>query len=45
LATEAINAGMCAVDAYDQKTADSFLEVDGKEEFVIYMAPVGKYDE
>ena len=36
---------MCAVDAYDQKTADKFLEVDGESEFVIYMATVGKVDE
>ena len=44
IGTEAIDAGMCAVDAYDQKSADKLLEVDGQEEFVIYMAPVGKYD-
>ena len=45
LAVEDIKAGMCAVDAYDQKTADKFLEVDGESEFVIYMATVGKVDE
>ena len=44
IGTEAIDAGMCAVDAYDQKSADKLLEIDGQEEFVIYMAPVGKYD-
>jgi len=44
IGTEAIDAGMCAVDAYDQKSADKLLEVNGQEEFVIYMAPVGKYD-
>lgn len=44
IGTEAIDAGMCAVDAYDQKSVDKLLEIDGQEEFVIYMAPVGKYD-
>ncbi len=44
LAVENIDGGTCAVDAYNQKAADEFLEVDGQEEFVIYMAPVGKID-
>lgn len=44
LAVEDIKAGMCAVDAYDQKAADQFLNVDGQSEFVIYLAPVGKVD-
>lgn len=42
LAAGAIGAGTCAVAAYDQDLADKFLEVDGKEEFTIYIAPVGK---
>lgn len=42
LSVESLGAGMCAVDAYNQKEADKFLEVDTKDEFVIYMAPVGK---
>ena len=42
LACEAIDAGTCAVAAYDQKKMDTLLGVDGKEEFTIYMAPVGK---
>lgn len=42
LAVESIKAGMCAIDAYDQSKADKFLGVDGKDEFVIYMAVVGK---
>lgn len=44
LACEAIGAGTCAIAAYDQERADELLRVDGKEEFVIYMAPVGKVD-
>lgn len=42
LACEAIGCGTVAVGAYDQKKADEFLRLDGEEEFVIYVAPVGK---
>jgi SagB-type dehydrogenase family enzyme len=42
LSCESIGCGTCAVGAYDQKLIDKFLDLDGKNEFVIYMAPVGK---
>jgi SagB-type dehydrogenase family enzyme len=42
LACEVIGAGTCAVAAYDQEAMDRLLRVDGKEEFTIYMASVGK---
>lgn len=42
LAVEAIDSGTCAIGAYDQDKMDALLGVDGKEEFVIYAAPVGK---
>jgi SagB-type dehydrogenase family enzyme len=42
LACEAIRAGMCAVAAYDQELMDQLLRIDGKDEFVIYLAAVGK---
>ena len=42
LAAEAIGAGTCALDAYDQRAADAVLGLDGEEEFTVYMAPVGK---
>jgi SagB-type dehydrogenase family enzyme len=42
LACEAIGAGTCAVAAYHQQWMDRFLRVDGTDEFVIYLAPVGK---
>jgi SagB-type dehydrogenase family enzyme len=42
LACEAIDAGMCAIDAYDQNKMDAVLGVDGKDEFAIYVATVGK---
>jgi SagB-type dehydrogenase family enzyme len=45
LACEAINAGTCAIAAYDQKKLDSLLGVDGDKEFAVYMAPVGKIRE
>lgn len=44
LASGAIGAGVCAVDAYTQHKMDTILGVDGKEEFVIYVAPVGKVE-
>lgn len=42
LACEAINAGTCAIAAYNQDLMDQLLGVDGDEEFCIYLAPVGK---
>jgi SagB-type dehydrogenase family enzyme len=42
LACEAIHAGTCAVAAYHQQLSDQLLHLDGNEEFVIYLAPVGK---
>ncbi len=42
LAAEAIKCGTCAIAAYDQKKMDKLLKLDGKNEFVIYLAPVGK---
>ncbi|MBN2475102.1 MAG: SagB/ThcOx family dehydrogenase [Pirellulales bacterium] len=44
LACEALGAGTCAVGAYDQSLMDRLFRVDGTEEFVIYLAPVGKLD-
>jgi SagB-type dehydrogenase family enzyme len=42
LACEAIGAGTCAIGAYDQDALDALLEVDGRDEFAVYLAPVGK---
>jgi SagB-type dehydrogenase family enzyme len=41
-AAGAIGAGICAVGAFDQIKMNEVLGVDGEDEFVIYMAPVGK---
>ena len=42
LAAEAIGAGACAVGAYIQDLMDEYISVDGKDEFVVYTARVGK---
>lgn len=42
LASEAIGAGTCAIGAYENDKMDAIIGVDGKDEFVIYAAPVGK---
>lgn len=42
LACEAIEAGTCAIAAYDQEAVDTLLRLDGDEQFTIYLAPVGK---
>ena len=42
LACEAVGAGTCAIAAYDQNTMDELLGVDGRDEFTVYLAPVGK---
>lgn len=44
LACEVINTGTCAIAAYDQEYLDNLLRIDGKEEFAIYIAPVGKLE-
>jgi SagB-type dehydrogenase family enzyme len=41
LAVEALGAGTCAIGAYDQGLMDNLLRLDGEEEYVIYLAPVG----
>jgi len=42
LASESIGAGTCAVGAFNQVLMDQFLGVDGKNEFSLYCARVGK---
>ena len=42
LACEAINAGTCAVVAYNQKELDDFIGFDGEEEIALYTSSVGK---
>jgi SagB-type dehydrogenase family enzyme len=42
LATTAIGAGVCAIDAYDQTRIDATIGVDGRDELTVYCATVGK---
>lgn len=42
LACSAVNAGTCAIGAYDQEKMDTLIGVDGNEEFTLYLAPVGR---
>lgn len=42
LACEALGLGTCAIAAYGQEFMDDLIKVDGKDEFVIYMSPVGR---
>lgn len=42
LACESIGCGTCAIGAYDQAKVDRLLKVDGSNELVVYLAPVGK---
>jgi len=42
IACEAIGAGTCAIAAYEQKTVDQLIQVDGENEMTVYLSPVGK---
>ncbi len=41
LACEALKLGCCAVAAFDDDEVNQLLNIDGKEEFAIYLATVG----
>jgi len=45
LAAESIHGGVCAVLGYNQARMDALIELDGKDEFVIYLAAAGKVNE
>ena len=42
LAVQSISSGTCAIGAYHQQLIDNLLNLDGDDEFAIYMAAVGK---
>jgi len=42
LAVQGLGCGCCAVAAYDDDELNSLLGLDGKDEFAIYLAAVGK---
>jgi SagB-type dehydrogenase family enzyme len=43
LACEALNLGTVAIGYYEQNKLDALLELDGTDEFVVLISPVGKY--
>ena len=45
LAAESIHGGVCAVMGYQQARMDALLGLEGKDEFVIYLASAGKLNE
>ena len=42
LAAEAIGCGVCAIGAFKDEDINNLLGIDGKEQFAIYVATVGK---
>jgi SagB-type dehydrogenase family enzyme len=42
LAAEAVNCGVCAIAAFDDNTMNELLGIDGCDQFLIYLAAVGK---
>jgi SagB-type dehydrogenase family enzyme len=42
LAVTAMGLGTCAIGAYDQAAMDAIFELDGEDEYIVYLAPVGK---
>jgi len=42
LAAESLGYGSCAIGGYWQEGADRFIGVDGDDEYVVYIASVGK---
>lgn len=42
IAAESLGMGTCGIAAYDQEKIDKLLRLDGEEELVVYLAPVGK---
>ncbi|TFF84957.1 SagB/ThcOx family dehydrogenase, partial [Candidatus Heimdallarchaeota archaeon] len=42
LAAECIDFGVCAIAAYNDDKMNAVLDLDGKKQFAIYLATVGK---
>ncbi len=42
LAAQAVDAGVCAIAAFDDDELNSLLGLDGQEHFAVYLATVGK---
>jgi len=44
LACEGIGCGTCAIGAYVQTDFDELLGIDGQDEYLIYIAALGKVE-
>ncbi|MDP4145898.1 MAG: SagB/ThcOx family dehydrogenase [Bacillota bacterium] len=42
LSGESVEIGVCAIGIYDQAAIDNLLQLDGDDEFIIYLAAAGK---
>lgn len=42
IAAESIECGTCAIGIYNQELIDKMLNLDGEDEFVVYMDRLGK---
>lgn len=42
LTCEVLGLGTCSIGVYDQDLVDELIEVDGEEEFTVYINPVGR---
>jgi SagB-type dehydrogenase family enzyme len=42
LAAESIGCGVCAIAAFDDEKVNALLDLDGDDQFVVYMASVGR---
>jgi SagB-type dehydrogenase family enzyme len=45
LAAEAVGCGVCAIAAFDDDEMDAILGINSSDQFVIYLATVGKKDD
>lgn len=45
LSCSALHLGTCGIAAFDDATCNQMFQLDGKEEYVVYTAPVGTIDE
>ena len=42
LAAQSVNSGVCAIGAFDDDELNKLIGLDGEEQFVAYLATVGK---
>jgi SagB-type dehydrogenase family enzyme len=42
LAGESVDVGVCAIGIYDQEAVDHLFQLDGEDEFIVYLASAGK---